>query len=332
MNQDLIHGGAIDVVRASYPDAEKPWIDLSTGINPWPYPDTTVSDSALSALPTATAQKTCTAALSRVIGAPMEATLLAPGSEILIRLLPDIIQPRRVAILPPTYSDHKQAWQRSGAEIVETRDPLEVVDSVDAIVITHPNNPDGRCFSRAALEQVRTSLAARGGWLILDEAYADLIPAESFAPQGGTDGLIVLRSFGKFFGLAGLRLGAVIAPPRELELFAHRLGVWPISTAALEIGTRAYNDQIWQSQMRATLNEAASSLRQILSESDLTLVGGTDLFQLVEVADANVAFDHFAKAGLYVRRFDWSRTHLRLGLPPNPDAVDRLKSALSLLA
>ncbi|MEL6665307.1 MAG: threonine-phosphate decarboxylase CobD [Pseudomonadota bacterium] len=330
MTGDLEHGGAIDQMRFAFPNAPGPWIDLSTGINPWPYPATELAQASLQHLPTLQLYHACRDAMAASIGAKPDALLLSPGSELIIRLLPDVLQTRRIAILTPTYADHASSWARAGADIVRAEDPLECIDAADAIVICHPNNPDGRCFDLEALEWARKKLAARGGWLIVDEAYADLIPDLSLAPKGGEEGLIILRSFGKFYGLAGLRLGGVLAPSIILEAIAKRLGVWPVSGAALEIGARAYADMAWQLAARKKLSIAARQLDTALESVGLSVVGGTDLFRLVEVDDAHADFRRLAEAGIYVRRFDWSETHLRIGLPKNLEAQDRLHEALSL--
>ncbi|MEP1143245.1 MAG: threonine-phosphate decarboxylase CobD [Henriciella sp.] len=329
MSRDLLHGGALDAMRVAFPGAREPWIDLSTGINPWPYPGAIVSREAFAHLPTRTAGDACRAAMAAAIGAPEKSLLLTPGSEIAIRLLPDVIRPQRIAILSPTYSDHAAAWRRAGAETIETEDPLGMARSVNAVVVTHPNNPDGRLFDVEALEAVRRDLAERDGWLIVDEAYADLMPEQSLAPKGGAEGLIILRSFGKFFGLAGVRLGAVMAPPSVLRALTGRLGTWPVSGPALEIGTQAYLDTAWQRQMRKTLSSATARLNHILASKGMKPIGGTDLYRYVEVANAYSVFEQLAKAGIYVRRFEWSQAHLRFGLPETTEAENRLKAALT---
>lgn len=330
MSGDLVHGGAIDQMRQAFPAAPQPWIDLSTGINPWPYPYTDLSAQALSHLPTASMYEACQHAMAEAFGVAPETLLLSPGSELLIRLLPDILQSRRIAILSPTYGDHASAWKRAGAEILLTEDPLEHADRVDAIVLCNPNNPDGRLFDIDALEAARAQLAARGGWLIIDEAYADLLPSLSLAPRAGRDGLIILRSFGKFFGLAGVRLGAMLAPRALREAMADRLGTWPISGTALEIGARAYADRDWQIEMRRKLSVSANELRSVLKAAGLNVLGGTDLFCFGETKDAHDVFRRLGRAGVYVRRFDWSKQHLRIGLPATPEAQERLRDALSL--
>ncbi|MGE0181743.1 MAG: threonine-phosphate decarboxylase CobD [Parvularculaceae bacterium] len=329
MSGDLLHGGALDRMRTAFPDAPEPWIDLSTGINPWPYPDTSVTPASLHHLPTNAASLACRKAMTKAFGAPEESLLIAPGSEILIRLLPTVISLRKISLLSPTYGDHANVWRGAGVKIINTADPLAFADEVDAVVICNPNNPDGRTFSPDALDAARRRLAARGGWLIVDEAYCDLDPSLSVASLGGAEGLLILRSFGKFYGLAGLRLGAIIAPESLRSHIAARLGVWPASGPALEIGARAYADHAWRLSTRKHLGAASRRLDGALVAGGLTVVGGTDLFRFVEAEDAHSLWERLARAGLYVRRFDWSARHLRIGLPPDASAQDRLAAALT---
>ena len=320
-------------MRAAYRDAPTPWIDLSTGINPWPYPGTDVSAEALTHLPSKAAREACRAAMARAMGVPAETLILAPGSELLIRLMPDVISARRVAILSPTYGDHAEAWGLAGADIVHTEQPLDHASTADVVVVTQPNNPDGRVFDLEALDRARQQLARRGGWLIIDEAYIDLQPEQSLARRAaGADGLIVLRSFGKFFGLAGVRLGAIMAPASVRATMAQKLGMWPVSGAALEIGAQAYADTSWQMQTRKRLADAAGRLDEILTAAHMPPIGGTDLYRYVEVPSAHDVFEHLARQGIYVRRFAGSKRHLRIGLPAMQGAEARLAEALSLLA
>ncbi len=330
MTDDLLHGGALDLMRRRFPDAKGPWLDLSTGVSPFAYPDVAVSDAALRNLPTRAMMHDCRSAMAAAIGAPDESLLLAPGSELLIRLLPDMITPRSVAILSPSYGDHARVWRAAGADVIETPSPLEHAENVDAIVLCNPNNPDGSVFARRDLESVRAQMAARGGWLIVDEAYADLNPVVSLAPLGGENGLIVFRSFGKFYGLAGVRLGALIAPGPIRNLMTDRLGVWPVSGAALEIGARVYADKKWAEDTRVRLAAARARVDRILAKGGVNICGGTDLFRFVEAQDAYALWERLARSGVYVRRFDWSPRHLRIGLPPDGQAEERLRKALTL--
>jgi cobalamin biosynthetic protein CobC len=329
MKQDLVHGGALDHMQSAFPNAPLPWIDLSTGINPWPYPIGEISPDAFAHLPTRAAYDDCRNKMSDCFGAPPESLTLSPGSELLIRLLPDVIPAKRVAILSPTYGDHAQAWRAAGADVIESSAPIPLADAVDAVVVCNPNNPDGCRFAPEMLRHTARVLGERGGTLIVDEAYADLEPAVSLASHGGQEGLIVLRSFGKFFGLAGLRLGAMIAPARVCSAMRARLGVWPVAGPALAIGARAYWDQVWQAATREKLAETRYRLDNLLEQSGLTVSGGTDLFRLIETEDATRLWRKLAARGIYIRRFSWSDRLVRIGLPPDDRAEARLAAALS---
>lgn len=329
MTDDLKHGGALDWMQQAFPTARQPWIDLSTGINPWPYADIAVPTESFHHLPTHSDLMACTMAMANAYGAAAEAILPVPGSELAIRLLPSILKVDKVAILSPSYADHQKSWTNAGAEIIETDDPLAHAGDVDAIVLCNPNNPNGRIFEQSALEQALCRLQENSGYLIIDEAYAELVPDVSMAGNAGRDGLIILRSFGKFYGLAGLRLGALLAPPRLIKAMGELLGVWPLSGAALEIGTRAYRDTEWQELMRQQLGLRSQKLRALLEDSGLSIAGGTDLFQFIESPDAGALWKHLSETGIYIRRFKWSPNHLRIGLPASPVASERLREVLS---
>jgi len=331
MTSDFLHGGALDLVQRRFAGAPSPWIDLSTGINPWPYPNTRISPDAHAHLPTKTLYETCQTAMAHAIDVQPENVALAPGSELLIRLLPTILSAETIAVLAPSYGDHARVWRTAGRTVIETADPLSLADQVDAVVICHPNNPDGRVFSQEAIQDAMSRLRRRSGWLIVDEAYADLTPKLSLAPHVNRGGLIVLRSFGKFFGLAGLRLGGLIAPPSVLAVLRQSLGEWPVSGAALEIGARAYADHSWQDQTRRALKHARMALDATLATENVKVISGTDLFRYVETpGNAHGLWTHLARSGIYARRFAWSQDYLRFGLPKDQDSHDRLRAALTL--
>ena len=327
MNDDLEHGGALDRLRHRFPDAPQPWLDLSTGINPWPYPHTDCSPSVFKHLPRQEEFAVCREAMAQAFNAPIDNLLVAPGSELLIRLLPTVLRPRTVAVLDPSYGDHGKAWRAAGVAVTDCANPLDSATDADVLVLCNPNNPDGQQFDPDALDALRARLARRGAWLIVDEAYADLNEAQSCAPLAGSGGLIVLRSFGKFYGLAGLRLGALLAPSAILQAMADRLGVWPVSGPALAIGARAYSDRAWQVQTRQRLPAAAAALDAVLFEAGHPACGGTALFRYLHCPDAHALWERLARAGIYTRRFAWSREHLRIGLPGSDAALARLAAA-----
>ena len=330
MTEVLRHGGDLDAMRRMFPNAPEPWVDLSTGINPWPWPMPEITSTLWERLPTQKAFQDLKAAMAGAFGADPAHVLPIPGSELAIHLLPTVLSPRRVAVLEPTYGDHARVWQAAGCEVIETDDPLSFSDQVDAVVLCNPNNPNGRRFDPSDLEISGAKLAQRGGVLIIDEAYADLCPNLSMARHTGKDGLLVLRSMGKFYGLAGLRLGAVLGPESLLEKLGARLGVWILSGLALVAGCDAYQDSAWQKETREKLKRARKALDEQLSEAGCEILGGTELFAFVRVPSAMETWTRLAEAGVSVRRFEWSDTELRIGLPATDEQRDKLTAALIL--
>ncbi|MEM7432915.1 MAG: threonine-phosphate decarboxylase CobD [Pseudomonadota bacterium] len=324
----LLHGGALDLMKARFPDAPLPWIDLSTGINPWPYEGGLDVAAAGRHLPTAAEFEDCAAAMAVAIGVNKQHVLLSPGSELLIRLLPTVVAAKRVCVTARSYGDHASAWRLAGVQLIESNDPLEQIDHCDVVIVCNPNNPDGRRWTREALQRARARLAERGGWLIVDEAYMDLDPDGSVLSESPTDGLIVFRSFGKFYGLAGIRLGALWAPAEITQAMSERLGVWPVSGPTLAIGAQAYRDIDWQDATRQRVSSARKELDRVLSHHGLGVVGGTDLFRLVQVPCAERWWQELGARGIYTRRFKWSENELRFGLPATDAELERLDAAL----
>ncbi|MEE8270452.1 MAG: threonine-phosphate decarboxylase CobD [Alphaproteobacteria bacterium] len=320
------HGGDLDRAAARFARRDD-WIDLSTGINPWPYPVPALTDAVWRRLPAAAALDDLCAAAAVRYGAPAAGCVTAaPGSQALIHLLPRLRPRCQVAVVEPTYGEHAPAWRAAGHDVVAVAGPD--VAECDVIVASNPNNPDGARLSPDALNRVADRLAERGGLLVVDEAFADLAPALSLA--GGVDrpGRIVLRSFGKFYGLAGLRLGFALADPATARTIRAALGAWPVSGPAMVIGTAALADADWADKTRRRLDRAGASLRATLSGAGLEIVGGTDLFTLAAGPSAADVFERLGRAGIYVRAFPDHPTWLRFGLPPDPAAAVRLSDAL----
>ncbi len=324
---ELSHGGALDVVRRLFPEAPEPWLDLSTGISPFAYPDLSVSAECLHALPTASLVDECRAAMGAAWGAVASAVAPTPGSELVIRQLPRWIGGRRIGLARFSYADHAAAWRESGREIVLAEDPADLADEVDVLVVVNPNNPDGRLRPRAGMEELLVRTRAHGGTLIVDEAFIDLDPAQSMSDAAGTPGLVVLRSAGKFFGLAGLRLGALLGPPELLAHWREFSGHWSVSGPALEIGTRIYGDAAWIEAARQRLQSWSREVCDALREAGAEIVGGTALFALARVADAGRTWEELARRGIYVRRFADDPGILRVGLPADAAALRRVAEA-----
>ena len=321
------HGGRIDVARARYADAPTPWIDLSTGINPWPWTGPALATEALHALPSATALAELERAAGRTFGSGDLAVAALPGTEIGLRLLATLPLPAPFRIVTPSYRTHGQIWPAAeaiGAERIE-----EAAAAGGTLLLCNPNNPDGRRIDPERLRAVADRLGAAGGWLIVDEAFADACPGTSLLPLlSPTDRVIVLRSFGKFFGLAGLRLGFACGPNDMIGQMRDRLGHWPVSSAAISIGTEAYRDSAWIAQALVRLEAGRAALDQMLSRHGLIVQGACPLFRLVETPDAPALFERLAAAGILVRPFDYAPSWLRFGLPADAAALDRLDRAL----
>lgn len=322
------HGGQIDAMASAFPNAPQPWIDLSTGINPFPYPLPPISQDAWTRLPTAADREECEGAMAAAFGCDRASCRAVPGTELLIRQLPAILGAKRVVLRARSYADHGESWRAAGADVKAVDDPLGHVENADAVVLVNPNNPDGARWPVEKIEGARAALARRGGWLILDEAYADLDPTLSASMMAGRAGLVILRSFGKFFGLAGVRLGAVLGPPAILSSLADKLGGWDVSGPALSIGAHAYADLDWQKATRVKLRVARRDLTGLMETVGMRQLGGTDLFRFVRVPNAETAWEILANKGIAVRRFPGDHQHLRIGLP-DPDALIRLGEALS---
>jgi cobalamin biosynthetic protein CobC len=335
MGELRVHGGRIDLAASLYPSAPQPWIDLSTGINPicWPVP--ALASALYQRLPLARDMAHMTAAAAEAYGLPANATIVpVPGSEIAIRLLPRLLGAGRVGLLAPTYGSHAEAWRDAGAEVHELGalpDPDQ--HDLETLIVVNPNNPDGRAIARADLAAFATAWTATGRRLIVDEAFADVHSDVSLLalPQlpGGT---VVLRSLGKFFGLAGLRVGFVIVAEPDATAWRRLLGDWPVSGPACAIAALALRDAAWIAATRARLAAARRRLDGLLGRAGLKLLGGTDLFALYEAKDGVDLLDHFARAGILVRGFAPAAQHYRFGLPADEAAWQRLEAACATLA
>lgn len=330
-----IHGGRIDTAALLYPAAPQPWIDLSTGINPVPWPVPPIPLARYQRLPLARELAAMAAAAADAYGLPANAVVVpVPGSEIAIRLLPRLLGPGRVGILAPTYGSHAAAWRDAGAEVHElVALPAPDGHGFGTLIVVTPNNPDGRTLARDDLAAFAQTWTATGRRLIVDEAFADLQPELSLlALPELPAGVTVLRSLGKFFGLAGLRVGFVVVTEREASAWRRLLGDWPVSGPACEIATLALRDAEWIAATRVRLAVDRNRLDGILDRAGLQLLGGTDLFALFEARDGIDLLDHFARAGILVRGFAAASRHYRFGLPADEAAWQRLEAACRMLA
>lgn len=322
------HGGRLDAARRRYPNAPRPWIDLSTGVNPRAYPPPPIELAAYARLPDDDALALLEAAARAAYAVPSNAEVVpAAGAQTLIQTIPRALPARSVGVLGFTYAEHAACWSAAGAEVavVETLDALA---AYDAAVIVNPNNPDGRLVAQGDIAELAATFANKKGVLVVDESFMDFTPHHSAAPLAAHDGLIVLRSLGKAYGLAGLRLGfALCAAPPAAPLRA-ALGPWAVSGPAIAVGARALADKDWLTAAARACVDDATRLDALLARAGLTSLGGTALFRLAAHERAPALYQRLCEHGILARAFDQRPGWLRFGLPGNEAAWRRLANAM----
>jgi cobalamin biosynthetic protein CobC len=330
MDCALPHGGDLGAARRLFPDAPEPFVDLSTGINPHPYPLPPLSPDLFARLPEPAALDRLAAIAAKAYRAPSGRHVVpAPGTQILLPLVAGLVPPGCAAVLGPTYAEFGRVAALVGHAVAEVGDVARLKEA-DLAVVVNPNNPDGRLFKKHELLELADAQRRRGGLLVVDEAFMDVGPSDaSLCGEVGRHHIVVLRSFGKFFGLAGMRLGFAVASPATAAQLAASLGPWAVSGPAIAIGAAALADAEWAAAMRAQLARDAARLDALLAGSGISVVGGTSLFRLLHTATAGRLFDHLGRAGVLVRRFAEHPSWLRLGLPDDEAAWDRLGAAFA---
>ncbi len=304
------HGGGLDAAIAKFGGTRAEWLDLSTGINPVPYPLPPLPADAWTALPDRNATDRLIGLARRYWDVPDAADILpAAGASALIAQLPRMRPNGRVEIPGPTYNEHGAAFRAAGWTLDE--------DGYDALVAVHPNNPDGLMWEAANLNAPFT---------IIDESFCDVTPDASHIALAARPGTVVLKSFGKFWGLAGLRLGFAIGDPAIIADLREALGPWQVAGPALMIGAEALSDPAWADDTRARLTKDAAHLDAIVTKKGAVSLGGTDLFRLYQVQDAQAAQDHLARHKIWSRIFPYADNWLRLGLP-HPDRWAQVEAA-----
>ena len=311
------HGGGLIAARRRFPHAPEPWIDLSTGINPVPYALPPLPPAALTRLPEPEHVAALEAVAARAYGVADPACVVAaPGTQALIHLLPRLMPPGTVAVLSPTYAEHRAAWAQAGHSVTEG---TGLVAGAAVTVVVRPNNPDGMVYSA-------DSLLNQTGLVVVDEAFADLEGC-SLAAAVPHPGLILLRSFGKTYGLAGVRLGFALASVAWAARLREALGPWSVSGPAVHAGLHALGDADWRQCAAGRLQRDAERLDSVMAARGCRIIGGTRLFRLYEHPGASELADGFEASGILVRRFTGRPHLLRLGLPAGPEEWDRLRSS-----
>lgn len=324
------HGGGLMKAAAAYPDAPRPWLDLSTGINPEPWRGPRAPEAELNRLPDPGTLAALETAAASAFGSAPERTAAAAGAEAAIRLLPLLLGVRSVEIVGPTYGAHAEAWRAAGMATRLIAPDQAATSQAGVLVIVNPNNPDGRLTRRADLIAMARERSAAGRWLVVDESFIECAPGDSVSDLV-EPGLIVLRSFGKFYGLAGVRLGFMLAAPGLIARLRALLGDWPVGADALIMGRGAYADADWRRRTEAALAERADRLDDLLARAGFEIIGGTSLFRMTRTRNAALWFQHLCRAGVLTRPFDHTPDGLRFGVPSERD-LPRLMHALEAFA
>jgi cobalamin biosynthetic protein CobC len=327
----IAHGGDAGLAERRFGRPRAGWLDLSTGINPQAYPAPRPADETWRRLPERETLAALARAAAKCYGASDPALVVpAPGTQALIQWLPRLCPKGRVAIVGPTYAEHARCWRIAGHRAREVPDLAAAHESGARVVVAvNPNNPDGRVFEPKALLALARTLARRGGLLVVDESFADIADDVSLARFAGRPGLVILRSFGKFFGLAGLRLGFALASAPLAAKLRDSLGPWAVSGPAAETGIAALRDRRWRARTRRRLAADMERLRALLEFNRLEIVGGTDLFVLTKHPEVKKLWEHLARQGILVRKFRENPRWLRFGLPGGPRDWKRLARGLA---
>jgi cobalamin biosynthetic protein CobC len=324
------HGGDLSEAMAQFGGAPDAWLDLSTGINPNPYPLPPLVNDAWRRLPSRADEAALLVAARRAYAVADDVDIAAaPGTQVLIQWLPRLAARGAVAVVSPTYNEHAAAWRLAGPDVIAIGAIEGIPEVARHVVIVNPNNPDGHIVDHSTLARVAEVVATRGGWLVIDEAFADLDPAISAVALCKDWPVVVLRSFGKFYGLAGLRLGFAIGPQRLIAQVGEAMGPWICSGPALAVGRVALDDEGWANETRDKLREQAARLDAVLEAAGFAAAGGTTLFRLVRHPHASAYHKALAGRQIWCRRFDWADDLLRFGLPPDDAALERLARALA---
>jgi cobalamin biosynthesis protein CobC len=321
MMQD--HGGNLDVAITRFGGRAEEWIDLSTGINRCAYPVGELKPRDFGALPSRAEIESLHDAARQAYATSAPVLALA-GAQAAIQLLPRLAQGGLARILAPTYNEYAPVLSTAGWRVEEVGE-IDALAGADLAIVVNPNNPDGRSLDPAML----LALLPRVGRLLVDESFVDATPALSLAPAAGREGLLILRSLGKFYGLAGLRLGFALGSEADVAALAAMAGPWQVSGPAIAIGRRALVDRAWAGETIARLTRDSVRLDDLASRAGWRLIGGAALFRLYDVGDAHAAQDRLAQARVWSRIFRDRSRWLRLGLPGEEAEWARLTEALA---
>ncbi len=327
----LKHGGNLLAAAAEENIPIDEWLDLSTGISPTSYPIPAIPDRAWHRLPED--EDNLLDAAHHYYGT---SNLIATaGSQAALQVIPRlrhaISGPSRVAFLKPSYNEHAHAWATNGHSTTEFTSTAELLDAAcahDVIVLCNPNNPTGHLWNKEELLSVHRTVSSNGGWLIVDEAFIDSQPGASIISHTGAGGLIVLRSMGKFFGLAGMRMGFVAAWTAFLQEIQEALGPWTIAGPSRFVATTALMDTEWHATQCHQLRTLSDRLKYALNVSGYEPAGSTDYFHWITPSHATDLHRQWRQQGILTRLFE-DPTGIRIGLATTEDEYRILEEVLS---
>lgn len=323
----VFHGGGIAAAARAFGIAPEDWLDLSTGINPVPPVLPHFEPQLFHRLPDAALLDDVRRAAATFYGSGDVLPIAAAGTQPLIRLLAGKMQAGRVAILSPTYGEYRAVFSAAGHQVDEIATLSGITAEHRAVIVVNPNNPDGRRYSRADLLALSLDLSERGAVLIVDEAFGEMHPADSLAGfVAHHPHLVVLKSFGKFFGFAGVRLSFAVAGAHYAGALEDGLGPWPVSGPALALAHHCFG--LDANGIRQDISERAAALDAVIKAAGLRVLANAGLFLLIETGEAAALFDHLARQGILTRIFDYRSNWIRIGLPADQGERDRLARAL----
>ncbi len=330
----VFHGGNLAAAAKQFGIDQAHWVDLSTGINPHPYPIPSLATNLWARLPEENLLEALKGAAARYYGVETpEYVIPVSGTQTLLQILPHLFEkPKKVHIIAPTYNEHAYCWSLAGHTVREFEDIFEASQDSDVLIVVSPNNPTGDVYPPDFLLELAEKQHKRGGILIVDGAFMDCTPALDLSWAAGREGLVVLRSFGKFFGLAGLRLGFVLTGGELGQRLREGIGPWAVNGPALEIGRLALSDDDWIMATRKKLAEATLRLDALLTKGGLDVVGGTSLFRYCFSPNAQDIYQRLGENGILVRPFKERSGFLRFGLPGQEEQWLKLENALKIFS
>jgi len=371
----LEHGGAIlQAAKTSDIPAEQ-WLDLSTGINPngWPVPNIPAetwqrlpeledgleqavrqyysqrlsqnssqnSSQSYSASPNYDASPNSSPNSSPNYSA--DNFIVTAGSQSAIQLLPQLFPTGVVWVPEEGYTEHPYWWDFYQHTVFFYKaDELEnIVNNTpdklpfDTLLVINPNNPTTQLHPREFLIRLLNLIEKFDKRFIVDEAFLDTRPENSMLRHSKSPHLIILRSLGKFFGLAGIRCGVLFANPTLLKTAKRFLGPWQIATPSRWVATKALTDRNWQTQAIKDLTNSSQRLEELITHflppDKIASCSRSDLFCSIvfqNEKEQQLTYAHFLKHGILIRRFSIC-FRLRIGLPKDDVAWKKLTKALS---